>query len=292
METIRSARPHRLYVAADGPRERFGERARCEEARLIASTVDWPCEVHTLFREHNLGCGIAVSTAINWFFERETEGIILEDDCVPCPSFFRYCDELLERFRYDERIMCISGDNFQQGRSVTSYSYYFSRYMHCWGWASWRRAWRLYDFNMNFWADYRQLRGLESWSDGDPTFVNYWTEIFDRVARGEIDTWDYQWLFTCWAQHALACLPVRNLVTNIGFGHSDATQGPRVSALSPANRSPSHRGRSRNAPYFGCATDLRFSEAIQFDYASFAHCKVTTKTTDAVEESIRAVCAV
>jgi hypothetical protein len=228
METIRSARPQRLYVAADGPREHFGERARCEEARLIASTVDWPCEVHTFFRERNLGCRIAVSTAINWFFEREMEGIILEDDCVPCQSFFPYCDELLERFRYDERIMCISGDNFQQGRSVTAYSYYFSRYMHSWGWASWRRAWRLYDSNMNFWADYRQSRGLESWSDGDPTFVSYWTEIFDRVARGEIDTWDYQWTFTCWAQHALTCLPVRNLVTNIGFGHSDATHTTHV----------------------------------------------------------------
>jgi hypothetical protein len=228
-EAIRQARPARLYVAADGPREALGEEQRCEHARRIATDVDWPCEVKSLFRDRNLGCRVGVSTAIDWFFEYEEEGIILEDDCVPSQSFFRYCAELLDRYRHDERIMCISGDNFQLGRSVTPYSYYFSRYNHCWGWASWRRAWRLYDLSVSSWADYRQLRALDSWGDGDPTFKSYWTEIFDRCARGEIDTWDYQWTFACWAQHGLTCLPVRNLVTNIGFGHAEATHTTVVS---------------------------------------------------------------
>ena len=223
MEAIRRARPPRLYVAADGPRELSGEKERCDQARRIANAVDWPCEVQTLFRVRNLGCRIAVSSALDWFFEQEEEGIILEDDCVPSRSFFPYCDRLLERFRYDERVMCISGNNFQQGRSVTRYSYYFSRYPHCWGWASWRRAWRLYDSSMNLWVHYRQSRALDLLSDGDPTFAGYWTEIFDRVERGEIDTWDYQWMFSCWAQDGLTCLPVRNLVTNVGLGHPDAT---------------------------------------------------------------------
>jgi hypothetical protein len=118
--------------------------------------------------------------------------------------------------------MCISGVNVQEGRIVTPYSYYFSRYNHCWGWASWRRAWRLYDFAMTRWTDIRQLGLLESWGDGDTSFVRYWSEIFDRMVRRETDTWDYQWTFSCWIQHGLTCLPVKNLITNIGFG-PDAT---------------------------------------------------------------------
>jgi hypothetical protein len=222
MEAIRAAGPTRLYVAADGPRDGNGEDQRCEEARRIATEVSWQCEVKTLFRARNLGCRLGVSTAIDWFFEHEEEGIILEDDCVPSQSFFRYCGELLERFRHDERIMHISGSNFQQGRSVTPYSYYFSRYPHCAAWASWRRAWRLYDSDMSLWVNYRLSQALRSWGDGDPTFTSYWTEIFDQIARNEPDSWAYRWTFTCWAHHGLTCLPVRNLVTNIGFG-PDAT---------------------------------------------------------------------
>jgi hypothetical protein len=218
MTAIRGAQPERLYVAADGPRADSGEEALCEQARRIATNVDWPCEVKTLFRDRNLGCRLGVSMAIEWFFEQEEEGIILEDDCIPSQSFFRYCGELLDRYRHDERIMCISGANFQQGRYVSPFSYYFSRYNHCWGWATWRRAWRLHDVDMQQWDHYRRSGSLESWSDGDKTFTTYWTNIFDSVARGEIDTWDYQWAFTCWAQHGLTCLPDRNLVTNIGFG--------------------------------------------------------------------------
>jgi hypothetical protein len=230
MEEIRKARASRLYVAADGPREAHGEEQLCEEARRIATEADWECEVRTFFQSRNLGCRLGPSTAIDWFFDHEEEGIILEDDCVPDQSFFYYCTELLDRYRHDERIMCISGNNFQRGREVTPYSYYFSRYFHTWGWASWRRAWRLYDSDMSSWSDLKQLGALDSWGDGDPTFTSYWTEIFDRCARREIDTWDYQWMFTCWAQHGLTCLPVKNLVENVGFGpnatHTRSVNGP------------------------------------------------------------------
>jgi hypothetical protein len=232
MEAIRGARPQRLYVAADGARNIAGEHEQCKEARCIATAVDWECEVKTLFRDVNLGCRFGVSTAIDWFFSHENEGIILEDDCVPSKSFFVYCDELLERFRHDNRIMCISGANFQQGRAVTPYSYYFSRYPHCWGWASWRRAWRHFDRRIDHWPAYRDSRALESWSDGDPTFVDYWTDTFDRVAAGGIDSWGYIWTLSCWAQHGLTCLPVKNLVTNIGFG-ANATH--TTSATSASN---------------------------------------------------------
>lgn len=222
MEAIRQARPPRLYVAADGPRkDRPGETEPCAEARRIATAVDWPCEVKTLFRNRNLGCGISVSEAITWFFENEEEGIILEDDCVPSNSFFRYCAELLDKYREDERVMCISGNNFQ-GRQVTPYSYYFSRYMHSWGWASWRRAWKLYDFRMSLWPEFRNSGGLRAWSGGDAAFERYWEMIFNDMAEGKIDTWDYQWLFACWSHGGLTCLPEKNLVRNIGFG-KDAT---------------------------------------------------------------------
>lgn len=148
-EAIRQARPARLYVAADGPRPvREGEAERCAEVRRIATNVDWDCEVHTLFRDENLGCRHAVSSAITWFFVYEEEGIILEDDCIPNQSFFLYCAELLERYRDDERIMCITGDNFQKTMEGYPFGYYFYIYNHCWGWASWRRAWSHYDADL------------------------------------------------------------------------------------------------------------------------------------------------
>jgi hypothetical protein len=222
-EAIRAARPPRLYIAADGPRpNREGDAARCEEARRIATQVDWPCEVKTLFRDRNLGCRLGVSTGIDWFFEHEEEGIVLEDDCLPSQSFFPYCAELLARYRHDERVMCVSGDNYQMGRVVTSFSYYFSRYTQFWGWASWRRAWKLYDREMTQWPAFRDGGGLKAWSAGDKRFEMYWLEIFESVSSGAVDTWDYQFQFTCWAHHGLGCVPAKNLITNIGFS-ADAT---------------------------------------------------------------------
>jgi hypothetical protein len=220
MAAIRSARPSHLYVAADGPRERAGEAERCAEARRIATTIDWPCELRTRFGDKNLGLRLAVSSALDWFFAQEEEGIILEDDCVPSQSFFPYCTELLDYYRDDTRIMSISGDNFQTGESSDPYSYYFSRYFQCWGWATWRRAWALYDRDMLLWPQFREAGLLRAWSDNEPRFERFWTGIFD--AAGRIDSWAYRYLFTCWAQNGLACIPRVNLVTNVGF-RDDAT---------------------------------------------------------------------
>lgn len=230
-EAIRAARPGRLYVAADGPRpNREGEAARCDDVRRIATQVDWPCEVKTRFHDRNLGCRFGVSTAIDWFFEHEEEGIILEDDCLPSASFFPYCAELLERYRHDERVMCVSGDNFQSGRAVTPFSYYFSRYSDTWGWATWRRAWNLFDGEMTLWPAFRDGGGLKIWSAGDERFERYWTAIFESTSHGAPDAWDYQFLFACWAHHGLTCIPEKNLVSNIGFS-TDATH-----TFDPASR--------------------------------------------------------
>ena len=222
-DAIRAARPPRLYVAADGPRAgRAGEADRCEAVRRIATAVDWPCEVVTLMRPTNLGCKRAVSSAITWFFEREPEGIILEDDCLPDPSFFGYCDALLERYRDDDRIMCISGDNFVSAWWKPQDSYYFSTFNHIWGWASWRRAWRHYDVKMTGWQQSGAAAVLDKTFAQSRPARSYWRAVFDKVASGGIDTWDYQWTFVCWRASGLTCLPRVNLISNIGFG-ADAT---------------------------------------------------------------------
>src|SRR5262249_48320977 len=222
MEAIRRARPQRIYVAADGPRDRPGEAERCREARRITTAVDWRCEVRTLFRDHNLGCPEAVRSAITWFFENEEEGIILEDDCLPSPDFFRFCTELLERYRVDERVMAICGSSYANSKSRYAASYYFSYYADIWGWATWRRAWRFYDRGLSRWPKFKASRGLDIISTGRAWHETYWTSLFDATQEGRIDTWDYPWIYTVIEQGGLACYPNQNLISNLGY-RPDAT---------------------------------------------------------------------
>lgn len=218
-EAIRAARPPRLYVAADGPRVgRVGEAERCALTRKVATSVDWDCTVQTLFRDHNLGCKQAVSSSIDWFFEQEEEGIILEDDCVPVPSFFRFCDELLERYRLDPQVALISGDNFQFGRKHGAASYYFTRYAHIWGWASWRRTWKHYDRDARPWPAFRDSGGLDRLLGSRRAEIQHWRHVFEKLWAGEIDTWDHQVNLAVWTQGMVSVVPQRNLVSNIGFG--------------------------------------------------------------------------
>ncbi|MBD2464227.1 methyltransferase domain-containing protein [Oscillatoria sp. FACHB-1407] len=219
-QAIANAKPKKLLVVADGPR--FPEEAeKCRKAREVINQVDWDCEVLTNFSEHNLGCKRRVSSGINWVFSEVEEAILLEDDCLPVPSFFSYCQALLERYRNDSRIMHISGNNFQFGIERTKYSYYFSRYPHIWGWATWRRAWQHYDVDMQGWLDFKEA-GLISSMFEHPQEQILWTQLLDQAYRGEVDTWDYPWGYTVWSQTGLSILPRVNLVTNIGFG-ADAT---------------------------------------------------------------------
>jgi len=222
-ETIKAARPKKLYIAADGPRaERTGEQERCNQVRQIATSVDWSCEVKTLFRDRNYGCKLGVSSGIDWFFSQEEEGIILEDDILPMPSFFEYCDYLLQYYREDERIGLISGCNFIANRFKPKESYFFSRHNHIWGWATWRRAWMHYDVNMRDWPAWRDENGLKMISGSNRLFESYWQDTFENAYLSRIDTWDYQWTFTCWKHGMLSVLPMYNLINNIGFG-PDAT---------------------------------------------------------------------
>ena len=235
---IREWRPQRLYVAADGPRERVqGEAERCARSRTIALTVDWPCEVFTLLRDTNLGCMKAVSSAISWFFDREPEGIVLEDDCLPDRTFFSYCENLLAHHRNDVRIMHITGDNFQNGRIRGNYSYYFSRYNHVWGWASWRRAWALFEPAIQSFPDFVNTEDFKL-IFARKDVREYWRHQFELLHEGKIDTWDYYWAYAIWRNNGLCIIPNRNLVSNIGYqGNGTHTSNPR-DALSNMARIP------------------------------------------------------
>ncbi len=216
-EQIRKARPPALYIAADGPRpDRPGETNLCEETRqTVLNGIDWSCEVNTLFRAKNLGCKLAVSSAITWFFEQVEEGIIMEDDCLPDLSFFRFCEELLEKYRDNAKIMMISGNNFQPV-SRCAENYFFSRYVHIWGWASWRRAWQHYDLSMQKWPAFHDSRQLCSFLP--KSVARRRTRQFNDAFRGKTSTWDAQWVFACWEAGGLSILPNINLVTNIDSG--------------------------------------------------------------------------
>jgi hypothetical protein len=221
-EAIAAARPRTLLVVADGPRaHRPEDAARCAETRKIVAEVDWDCTVLRNYADANLGCGKRVSSGLDWVFAQTEEVIILEDDCLPSPSFFGFCRDLLGRYRGDERVMHVGGTNFQRGQGRTPHSYYFSRYAHVWGWATWRRAWARYDFHTREWPAYRDAGRLRAVCD-DPREAAHWAALFDRVHAGKIDTWDFQWLFALWRHGGLAVIPEQNLVSNLGFGH-DAT---------------------------------------------------------------------
>jgi hypothetical protein len=219
---IAKAKPPKLLVIADGPRaDRPGEKEKCTATRAIIDSVDWDCEVLTNYSYVNMGCKHRISSGLDWVFDTVDEAIILEDDCLPHPTFFRFCEEMLEKYRYDERISMISGDNFQFGRKRTEYSYYFSRYPHIWGWASWRRAWINYDVDMKLWPEIRDGGWLKDLL-GYKKSVWYWKYIFENAYKGTIDTWDYQWVFACWTQSLMTIMPNVNLISNIGFGRDAA----------------------------------------------------------------------
>jgi hypothetical protein len=224
-EVIRIAQPKKLYVVADGPRDdRQEEKSLCINTRKIIEQVDWDCEVFTNYSDSNLGCKRRVSSGIDWFFEHEEQGIILEDDCLPDITFFRFCDEMLERYKDNDRIGMISGNNFQFGKVKNDSSYYFSKYSHIWGWATWRRAWKKYDASLTNWPNDKDKLNTVFLSIKDRI---YWTSVFNDVYNNKIDTWDYQWTYTCFFSESLSIMPEHNLISNIGSDPLTSTHTKR-----------------------------------------------------------------
>lgn len=225
-EQIRQAKPSQLLVIADGPREnKPGEAEKCQKTRSIIEQVDWDCQVFKNYSDVNLGCQKRVSSGLDWAFELVEEAMILEDDCLPHSVFFTFCNQLLEYYRNDQRIMVISGANYQLGNRRTEYSYYISRFNHCWGWATWRRAWKLFDFNMTCWPEIRDadlFKDLLIDMDLDTDAIKYWYRIFQSTYAGEQNSWAYRWTFACWIHSGLTIIPNTNLISNLGFS-PDAT---------------------------------------------------------------------
>lgn len=222
MSSIRQARPTKLLIIADGPRpDRVDEAKKCAAARAIVEQVDWDCEVLTNYSDVNMGCKKRLSTGLDWVFENVEEAIILEDDCLPHASFFNFCEELLNYYRDDQRVMHIAGNNFSLPGSILQESYYFSRLTYIWGWATWRRAWQYYDVDIKAFPQlaaqpgFIELLGSKSESQAR---ISTWSKVY----KGMIDTWDYQWQLACLSQGAFTVVPNKNLVSNIGF-NADST---------------------------------------------------------------------
>jgi hypothetical protein len=221
LEAIRVVQPRTLLVVADGPRpDRPDEREACAVVRAVIDRVDWPCEVVKHYSDVNLGCGIGPGRGITWALSLVEEAIILEDDTIPLPSFFRYCAELLERYRHDDRVMHIGGTTLRRRPLPIRESYYFSRFNVCAGsWATWRRAWRAFDPALARWPGLRETSWLHDLVR-DPLAAAHWAEVFDvaHARQGDVSYWDHQWTFACWSEGGLSILPRTNLAANIGAG--------------------------------------------------------------------------
>ena len=220
-ESIRKAAPPRLYVAADGPKSRSkSEAALICRARSVATSVDWPCQVFTLFQPHNLGCRFAPQAAFSWFFEHETKGIILEDDCLPSPSFYPFCEQLLSYYEHNPRVFSITGYNATQSWNSAEQDYFFSAFGGIWGWASWRRAWKHFDPQMSHFESFASSGSFQHHL-GRKLGTCRLRQL--KLARkelldGSLTAWSYQWAFTRHLHNALTIVPSVNLISNIGFG--------------------------------------------------------------------------
>ncbi|HIG94549.1 MAG TPA: hypothetical protein HA283_06295 [Nanoarchaeota archaeon] len=218
---IKKAKPQKLFIACDGPRNTEEKKKTDAVRSYILKNISWKCEVKTLFREKNLGCKYAVAGAIDWFFENVEQGIILEDDCLPSQSFFRFCQEMLEKYSDNPEIMHISGTNIEI-KSKIKEDYFFSNVFNVWGWATWKRVWKKYDVGMKGWPQYRWtfFKFLRKY----PLFNKINTlRIYELTYSNKINTWDYQWGFACKINNGLAIIPKVNLITNLGFDEGTHT---------------------------------------------------------------------
>lgn len=220
---IAKAQPATLLVVADGPRH-TGDAELCRRSRAVIDAIDWPCRVLTDYSDSNLGCKRRMSSGLDWVFSQVEEAIILEDDCVPAPDFFPFCEWMLQLYRDDPRVAMIAGTNYLLDGLDARESYVFSRYFAIWGWATWRRAWQHYDIALRDWESQKAARQLSGFYT-QPFMRDFLTTSFDLAHQNKIDTWDTQWFYSCLFQSGLCIVPRVNLISNIGVvGVHSSTQ--------------------------------------------------------------------
>jgi hypothetical protein len=232
-EEIRKAKPKKLFIAADGPRNKEAKKKTDLVRKYVLDNIDWDCEYKTLFRENNLGCGRAVSGAIDWFFDNIEMGIILEDDCLPDQSFFKFCEELLKKYKNNKKIMQISGFNPVSKNNYSNKDYFFSYFGSIWGWATWRRAWKKFDFDMKYY-NRKRISYFMKTIGFDNKMIDNKIKLFEITKDGLIDTWDYQWVYSVWFNNGLYIVPSKNLIKNVGWGKDsihNKGSGDRFSVL-------------------------------------------------------------
>lgn len=215
---LKKVRPKKLYVAADGPKlDNIKDKINCEKTRNVFKDIHWKTKIFFKFNKKNKGLKKSVSESINWFFSKEKYGIILEDDCIPSSYFFQFCENLLIKYKNNKKIFCISGSNHSYQDQKTKESYYFSKYPHCWGWATWRRSWEKNNLRINFWPKYKKSK---SWINFHKTDLEkkYWRKIFDKTHSNFYDSWAYPWTLSVWKNNGLTIIPSKNLIKNVGFG--------------------------------------------------------------------------
>lgn len=216
-EQVAAVEPPVLFVVADGPRaDRPADPENCEQVRELVTDVGWDCDLRTIFRDENMGLPESVYTGLDWVFEQVPEAIVLEDDTVPNRDFFRFCETMLERYRDDERVLSVNGTNRLGTWKADSQDHHFVTYQGVWGWATWRRAWRLYDPEMRAWADPEVRERVRDVVADDERFA-YHRPRFQSCYDGEAPAWSKRWEFTHYVNSGLAAVPARNLVSNVGF---------------------------------------------------------------------------
>ena len=241
-EQVRACKPPQIFVVADGPRVGFPDDAeKCAQSLAILDSIDWECNVVKQISPVNLGCGHRIASGLSWVFDQVESAIIVEDDCLPDLSFFQFCEELLERYRDDKRVMSIGGNNLAYEWSCAD-SYFFSKHFPCHGWASWARAWKHFDFSMEAWRDPAVKTDIRNYLRDDKLHYKQTKDLFDQIEAGRRDTWDFQWYFAHQLTRSLSAIPHVNLVTHIGYGldcaHTKESTGVKSQAIDFPLRHP------------------------------------------------------
>lgn len=219
LESIRVAMPAQLYVFQDGAREGNAQDvAKCAAVRnVIAEMVDWKCDLHTNYSLENLGCGPGPKAAIDWFFENVEQGIVMEDDCLPHPDFFSYCEELLERYKDENRVGFVNSTLYHDDWHCDG-SYGFSHYMVTGAWAAWKRTWQGFDLDLDT-VNANNLRKQVYRLTRNRTESLWWYFMTKDIQadKRKKSYWDYQMQILLFCQSAVTIHPKVNLISNIGF---------------------------------------------------------------------------